>query len=175
MRARDRTALLLFAAVALVASAMSPAAAGAAPNGFLTLASRAFLPSHEGGCDAGTTANGVITIPIEVLEGRGAVEPLVNMCFDGKGPYPMVIDTGAQFSVITTEFAKELGLKAVGQPLGVEARAARPRPMRTHWKTHRSVGSNSKAATSSPSTRPGAVAGAPRVRSAPTSSVASGR
>jgi Aspartyl protease len=111
MRARQLTALLLFAAVALAAFAT---AAGA------TTASAASLPSRGGSCDAGTTENGVTTIPIKVLKRGEAVIPIVNMCFAGKGPYPMVLDTGAEFTVITAKFAKELGLKPSGSPFGAE-------------------------------------------------------
>jgi Aspartyl protease len=108
MRALDRRTILSLAAVLLVAAV------------FASGASAASLPSPGGGCDAGTTANGVRTIPIKVVKGGEAVIPIVNMCFAGKGPYPMVLDTGAEFTVITTKFAKELGLKPVGSPIGAE-------------------------------------------------------
>lgn len=74
------------------------------------------LPSTKGGCDAGTAENGVTTIPIKVNKVRDLVEPVVNMCFEGKGPYPMLIDTGAEFSVISSGLAKEIGLTSVGSP-----------------------------------------------------------
>jgi hypothetical protein len=74
------------------------------------------LPSTNGGCNAATTKNGLTTIPIKVNKVRDLVEPVVNMCFEGKGPYPMLIDTGAEFSVISSELAKELGLTSVGSP-----------------------------------------------------------
>ncbi len=72
------------------------------------------------GCDEGAAiADGVITIPIEVFKFRDFVEPIVEMCFDGKGPFPMTLDTGAAFSVITTPLAKKLGLKRAGAPFEV--------------------------------------------------------
>ncbi len=122
MSARDLTAVSLFATVALIAAAVfatSASAAGAAPGGLLALASPRLLPPSQGSCEEGTTANGVTKIPIEVFKQGENVEPIVNMCFDGKGPYPMVLDTGAEFSVITTQFAKELGLKQLGSSLEV--------------------------------------------------------
>jgi hypothetical protein len=109
MRARDRTAVLLLATVALIAAGVFATAASAAPR-----------PLGLGGCEEGTTANGVTTIPIDVFEGEEQAVAVVNMCFAGKGPFPMVIDTGAEFSVISTRFAKELGLKPVGSPLAAE-------------------------------------------------------
>jgi predicted aspartyl protease len=109
MRARRPTTILSLAVGLVIAAAV-----------FATAASAASPLSPEGGCDTGTTANGVTTIPIKVVKEGQEVEPLVSMCFDGKGPYPMLLDTGAEFSVIATELAKELGLKPVGSPLGVE-------------------------------------------------------
>jgi hypothetical protein len=87
---------------------------------FASTASAGPIPPRIGGCDTATSANGVTTIPIKVLKRGDAVEALVGMCFAGKGPYPMVLDTGAEFTVITTAFAKELGLKPVGSSLGAE-------------------------------------------------------
>jgi hypothetical protein len=129
----------------------------------------------NGGCEEGTTANGVTTIPIEVFEGDGEAEALVNMCFAGKGPYPMVIDTGAEFSVISTQFAKELGLKPVGSPLGVEDAGCKTKARAYELEAHRSVGSNSKVAPSSRSKLLGKARRARWARSAPTSSAASVR
>jgi predicted aspartyl protease len=110
MHARGRTALLLLAtATAALAAAAFASAASAGP----------FL-SRAGGCDSGTTANGVTTIPIKVVKQGEIVVPVVNMCFAGKGPYPMTLDTGAAFTVITTRLAKELGLKADGPSIPAE-------------------------------------------------------
>jgi predicted aspartyl protease len=103
-----RTVLSLAAGLLIVASA------------FASSASAAAIPPRIGGCDTATAANGVITIPIKVVKQGQQVEALVGMCFAGKGPYPMVLDTGAEFTVITTQLAKELGLKPSGSPLDVE-------------------------------------------------------
>jgi hypothetical protein len=117
MRARGRTAVLILATVALLAAAVFASAASAAPGGLLGLASARWSPPDKVACDEGaTTADGVITVPIEVLRYRNWVEPIVDMCFDGKGPYPMALDTGAAASVITTHLARQLGLKPVGSP-----------------------------------------------------------
>jgi hypothetical protein len=106
-RARYLTVLLLLAGVALiVAAAFAPAASAASPGA---------SPSGQLGCDEGATiADGVITIPIEVFRYLDYVEPIIQMCFDGKGPYPMALDTGAAESVITTRLARRLGLKPDG-------------------------------------------------------------
>jgi hypothetical protein len=104
MRARYLTVLLLLAGVALIVAAAAATAATAASS-----------QSGRFGCAEGATiADGVVTIPIEVLRYRDYVEPIIQMCFDGKGPYPMALDTGAAESVITTRLARRLGLKPDG-------------------------------------------------------------
>src|ERR1700744_1315433 len=116
MRALGRRTVLSLAAGLLIVAALFVAGASAA-----IAATPAGSPSGRLGCEEGaTSANGVTTIPIKVLKHGDAVEALVGMCFAGKGPYPMVLDTGAEFTVITTAFAKELGLKPVGSSLGAE-------------------------------------------------------
>ena len=109
MRALGRRTVLSLAAVLVIVAAAFASSASAAP-----------VPPRIGGCENATTANGVTTIPIKVLKQGDAVEAIVGMCFAGKGPYPMVLDTGAEFTVITTAFAKELGLKPVGSSLDAE-------------------------------------------------------
>jgi predicted aspartyl protease len=103
-----RTVPSLVAGLLIVASVFASTASAGSP------------PPRLGACDGATTANGVITIPIKVLKRGRQVEALVGMCFAGKGPYPMVLDTGAEFTVITTQFAKELGLKPSGKTLDAE-------------------------------------------------------
>src|ERR1700753_901542 len=118
MRARDQPAVLFLATLGSIVAGVFATAASAAPSGFLGLTSARMSPPGKVSCDEGaTTADGVITIPIEVFKFRQAVEPIVDMCFDGKGPYPMTLDTGAEFSGMTTQLAKRLGLKPVGSPL----------------------------------------------------------
>jgi predicted aspartyl protease len=113
-------AFLIAAVVALMALATATFAVGSSfagsskPKVYPTV--KEGLPSTESGCSAGTTKNGVTTIPIKVNKVRDLVEPVVNMCFEGKGPYPMLIDTGAEFSVISTGLAEEIGLVSVGSP-----------------------------------------------------------
>lgn len=111
---------LIAAIVALMTSATATLALGSSAAGSsnpeVYPPVKEGLPSTKGGCNAGTTKNGVMTIPIKVNKVRDLVEPVVNMCFEGKGPYPMLIDTGAEFSVISSELAKEIGLTSVGSP-----------------------------------------------------------
>jgi Aspartyl protease len=107
-----RTVLSLAAGLVIVAAVFASSASAASPG-----ASR----SGRLGCDEGAKiADGVITLPIEVFRYRDYVEPIIQMCFDGKGPYPMALDTGAAASVITTRLARRLGLKPAGSPFKVE-------------------------------------------------------
>lgn len=75
------------------------------------------LPSTKAGCGGAVTRRGVTTIPIKVDRFPTLADALVNICIDGKGPYPLTIDTGASRTTISTEIAEELGLKKVGRPI----------------------------------------------------------
>ena len=41
---------------------------------------------------------------------------LVNVCIDGAGPFPFVVDSGSSFSVIDTQLAQQFHLHQVGAP-----------------------------------------------------------
>jgi predicted aspartyl protease len=103
-------------AVLLSASALAARADAISNHPKAPALPEGFLPSTAEGCEEGTTVDGVTTIPIKVDKVRDAVDPFINVCFDGQGPYPMVLDTGAASSVISTELAEELGLEKVGPP-----------------------------------------------------------
>jgi hypothetical protein len=42
---------------------------------------------------------------------------MANVCINGKGPFPFLIDTGADGSVLTTSLARQVGLPAIGGPV----------------------------------------------------------
>lgn len=44
---------------------------------------------------------------------------MANVCINGKGPFPFLIDTGAASTVVTASLARTAGLRAVGQPLEI--------------------------------------------------------
>jgi hypothetical protein len=44
---------------------------------------------------------------------------MANVCINGKGPFPFLIDTGAASSVVTASLARTAGLRAVGPPLEI--------------------------------------------------------
>lgn len=63
---------------------------------------------------ASTPVNG-ITVPAEIRHGaEGSTLVVVEVLIQGKGPYPMAIDTGASLTLIDSSLATQLGLPAAG-------------------------------------------------------------
>ncbi len=75
------------------------------------------LPSPAAGC-AGATAlsGGAERIPITVSTVAGQVGEMVNVCVEGSGPYPFVLDSGAGESIIDRTLATRLHLGRDGSP-----------------------------------------------------------
>ena len=75
------------------------------------------LPSTSDGCGGATSAGGAaMQIPAAVSTASdGGVAAIVNVCFNGKGPYPFIVDTGAQTSTMVTSLAEKLHLPKVGK------------------------------------------------------------
>ncbi|MGP0030901.1 MAG: retropepsin-like aspartic protease [Acidimicrobiales bacterium] len=77
------------------------------------------LPPKSAGCGGATAlADGASRLPMTVSVVAGQVAETVNVCIDGKGPFPFVIDTGAGSSIIATHLADQLQLRHSGP--GVE-------------------------------------------------------
>jgi len=77
------------------------------------------LPSPTAGCGGATQlGGGAQRLPITVSQVAGQVAELVNVCLDGKGPYPFVIDSGAGESIIDAGLAARLHLPHSGQASG---------------------------------------------------------
>ena len=69
------------------------------------------LPSTAAGCGGATTlAGGATRIPITVSTVAGQVAELVNVCIEGSGPFPFIIDSGAGESIIDAHLAQRLRL-----------------------------------------------------------------
>ncbi len=74
------------------------------------------LPPASAGCGGATAlSGGAERIPITVSTVAGQVDELVNVCINGKGPYPFVIDSGAGESIIDAHLAATLHLAHVGK------------------------------------------------------------
>jgi hypothetical protein len=88
----------------------------------------ALPPAGQGCTGARRLAGGATRIPVTVSIRQSQVAGMANVCIDGKGPFPFVIDTGAQGTVLTTGLATRLGLPKIGPPVfiggaGCSARA----------------------------------------------------
>jgi hypothetical protein len=73
------------------------------------------LPPASAGCGGATALGGGATrIPITVSTVSGQVAEMANVCIDGRGPYPFVIDSGAGESIIDARLAATLQLSHAG-------------------------------------------------------------
>jgi hypothetical protein len=69
------------------------------------------LPPATAGCGGATAlAGGAQRVPITVSTVAGQVSELVNVCLNGQGPYPFVVDSGAGESIIDAHLAARLHL-----------------------------------------------------------------
>ncbi len=77
------------------------------------------LPPATAGCTGAVAlGGGAERIPITVSTVAGQVAELVNVCINGAGPYPFVIDSGAGESIIDAHLAAQLHLTHSGSPTG---------------------------------------------------------
>jgi hypothetical protein len=75
------------------------------------------LPPVGAGCGGATAlGGGAERIPITVSTVAGQVAELVNVCIEGKGPYPFILDSGAGESIIDRHLASTLRLAHDGSP-----------------------------------------------------------
>jgi predicted aspartyl protease len=79
------------------------------------------LPPKTAGC-AGATAlpGGATQVPVTVSKVGTQVAVLANVCINGHGPFPFVIDTGASQSVVVSSLVSRLKLPAAGPPQAFE-------------------------------------------------------
>jgi hypothetical protein len=75
------------------------------------------LPDPSAGCrGVHRLSGGAQRIPATVSDKHGQVAVLVNVCINGRGPFPFVVDTGASSTAVDVALVKRLGLTAVGPP-----------------------------------------------------------
>lgn len=73
------------------------------------------LPPTGAGCGGAVAAPGGGTeIPVTVSRVGTQVAVLVNVCIDGQGPFPFIIDSGASQSVVVSQLADRLHLPYAG-------------------------------------------------------------
>ncbi len=112
--ARRRSALVVLVA-ALGILAGCGAGAASAPKVHIEPDVNFALPPASAGCAGATAlAGGATRLPITVSKRAGQVAETINVCIDGKGPFPFVIDTGAGESIIAANLAKKLDLPHAG-------------------------------------------------------------
>jgi len=115
-------ALLIVVGTCLGAPA---SAAGAATSGQLlklkvlpNLGNYALPPSTAGCRGAVALTGGASRVPMTVSVLKdGSAQESVNVCIDGKGPFPFEIDTGADRTTIAASLARHLGLPDSGPPI----------------------------------------------------------
>jgi predicted aspartyl protease len=117
VRGRDRVALL----VAFVSFAVALVACGSGPPravGRVHVQPEAnfTLPPASEGCGGATNLpGGGSQLPLTVSTVAGQVAEAVNVCVNGQGPFPFVLDTGAGESTIDADLAKRLHLPTAGR------------------------------------------------------------
>jgi hypothetical protein len=79
----------------------------------------ALPPAGRGCTGAQRLAGGGTRFPVTVSTRQSQVAALANVCINGKGPFPFVIDTGAEGSVLTSSLATRLGLPKIGAPVPI--------------------------------------------------------
>jgi hypothetical protein len=79
----------------------------------------ALPPPGQGCTGARRLPGGGTSIPVTVSTRQSQVAAMANVCINGKGPFPFIIDTGAQGSVVTTALATRLGLPKIGPPVRI--------------------------------------------------------
>lgn len=109
-----RTAALLVVAVAVPLGACGT---GGTPKSAIHVEPEVTfaLPPTSAGC-AGVISlgGGAERLPITVSTVAGQVAEMVNVCIEGHGPYPFVIDSGAGESIIDAHLANRLHLRGNG-------------------------------------------------------------
>ncbi len=91
------------------------------------------LPPAAAGCGGAVhMPDGATAIPVTVSRVAGQVAILLNVCIDGEGPFPFILDTGAAESVVVSQLAARLHLPAAGpsQEFGGVGCTASARPRR---------------------------------------------
>ena len=102
------------------ASPGSPASSTSSSPGKTTGIVRFTLPPAGQGCTgAKRLAGGGTRFPVTVSNRQSQVAALANVCINGKGPFPFVIDTGAEGSVLASALATKLGLPKIGSPVPI--------------------------------------------------------
>ncbi len=118
---RRALALVVAAAVAIGAVALAVAAASPTPRPgprpvHIEPEVNFALPPTTAGCATAASASAGVQVPMTVSTVAGQVAETVNVCIDGQGPFPFVLDSGAGQSSIDARLAGRLHLPVTGPP-----------------------------------------------------------
>jgi predicted aspartyl protease len=74
------------------------------------------LPATKAGCSTTAPISGqAVSVPLAVTRAKGQVIALVSVCIDGKGPFPLVLDSGATSSTVDAQVVHALHLPSAGK------------------------------------------------------------
>jgi hypothetical protein len=73
------------------------------------------------GCHGSASASPHDPVPIGIWHANGFNEVLVGVCVAGRGPFPFLLDSGAEVSVISQSLARSLRLSPTGSPVTIAA------------------------------------------------------
>jgi Aspartyl protease len=114
-RALALVALAALAVIAVVLVVLEASPAPGRPRVRVEPEVNFALPPATTDCAAAATAAFAgARVPVTVSSVAGQVAETVNVCIDGQGPYPFVLDSGAGQSTIDTRLAGRLHLRATG-------------------------------------------------------------
>lgn len=75
------------------------------------------LPAAGAGCHGvARVRGGARRIPATISNRKGQIVVVINVCIEGHGPYPFVVDTGASQTAVDAALARRLRLPASGRP-----------------------------------------------------------
>lgn len=74
------------------------------------------LPAFEGTCPLGSNSSSTVPIRVVRRPGTSGVEMAANVCIDGSGPFPFLVDTGAATTVVDSVLANRLHLPTLYGP-----------------------------------------------------------
>ena len=110
-----RPVLATVGVLALLGAGAGAGTAGAASHVHVQPIVNFAIPSPALGCGGAVAlGGGAVRIPMTVSTVAGQVAEAVNVCIDGRGPYPFVVDSGAGESIIDAHLAARLDLPHAG-------------------------------------------------------------
>jgi len=140
-------AVVAFFAMTLLVAAPTGAAPAPekTPGWFVSSARSALLRIEAAHCVPLQHLNALQVIPDGAIAFDRAGHDLaliVGVCVDRRGPYPFILDTGAEYSTITTGLARKLGLHLAPTPAVAEIGGCTPRSYTAkvrHWSLGQNV------------------------------------